>query len=302
MRAYVGRFAPSPTGPLHYGSLVAAVASYLQAASQAGTWLVRMDDLDPPREQAGASDSILQALDIHGFEYPAPVYQSNRLDRYTEVLEQLLSSGVAYPCACSRKQIHATASFGRAGAIYPGTCRGGLPPGVTNPLAVRLRTDNQEVQFSDGLQGPQTCRIESEIGDFLLRRGDGLISYHLAAVIDDAEQAVTEVVRGTDLLDSSFPQVFLQRALGLPQPAYMHIPVVLNARGQKLSKQTHAAPINQEYPVRNIFKCLLFLEQNPPSSLQSAKLDELWAWARQHWNPARLAGQRSRPETAIMMQ
>ncbi len=301
MTGYIGRFAPSPSGPLHFGSLVAAVASYLEAKSNEGTWLVRIEDLDPPREQAGASEVILRSLERHGFAYPAPVYQSRRLDRYQEVLDQLLASDAAYACACTRKQIHTTATFGRAGAIYPGTCRNGISPEQAGAQALRLRTNDEEIHFNDRLQGAQTCHIESEIGDFLLRRGDGLFSYHLAMVVDDYDQGVTDVVRGIDLIDSTFPQIALQRVLGLPQPGYAHIPVVVNAQGQKLSKQTHAAPVDQEKPVTNIFKCLVFLKQCPPENLLSGSLADLWRWARNHWSPDSLTGHRSGPETAIMM-
>lgn len=292
---YRGRFAPSPTGPLHFGSLVAAVASYLQAHSHSGSWLVRIEDLDPPREPPGSIGLILRALDVHGFEYSEPVYQSARLKRYQAVLDQLIDDGLTYPCSCSRKHLQATAPRGRTGIIYPGTCRNGLPVHSGPATAIRMRTNNRHSSFPDILQGQQSAHLESDIGDFLLRRGDGLFSYHLAVAVDDHEQQITEVVRGTDLMDSSFPQIALIRALKFVPPSYMHIPVALNAQGKKLSKQNHAPPLDLERPEYNIYKALIFLKQNPPKELQSAGLNELWDWGQEHWRPQNLAGQLSDP-------
>ena len=290
---YRGRFAPSPTGPLHFGSLVAAVASYLQAHAQSGSWLVRIEDLDPPREPPGSTELILRALDVHGFEYSEPVYQSARLEHYQTVLDQLINDGLAYPCSCSRKHLQATAPRGRTGIIYPGTCRNGLPTHSGPATAIRMRTNDRRTSYLDILQGQPSAHLESDIGDFLLRRGDGLFSYHLAVVVDDHDQQITEVVRGTDLMDSSFPQIALIRALNFVPPDYMHIPVALNAQGQKLSKQSHAPPLDLEKPEENIFKSLIFLQQNPPEDLKSARLNQLWDWAQKHWRPQNLAGQLS---------
>ena len=292
---YRGRFAPSPTGPLHFGSLVAAVASYLQAHSHSGIWLVRIEDLDPPREPPGSIGLILRALDVHGFEYSEPVYQSARLKRYQAVLDQLTDDGLTYPCSCSRKHLQATAPRGRTGIIYPGTCRNGLPDNSGPATAIRMRTNNRHSSFTDILQGQQSAHLESDIGDFLLRRGDGLFSYHLAVAVDDQEQQITEVVRGTDLMDSSFPQIGLIRALKFVPPSYMHIPVALNAQGKKLSKQNHAPPLDLESPEYNIYKALIFLKQNPPKELQRASLKQIWDWGQEHWRPQNLAGQLSGP-------
>lgn len=292
---YRGRFAPSPTGPLHFGSLVAAVASYLQAHSHSGSWLVRIEDLDPPREPPGSIGLILRALDVHGFEYSEPVYQSARLKRYQAVLDQLIDDGLTYPCSCSRKHLQATAPRGRTGIIYPGTCRNGLPANSGPAIAIRMRTNNRHSSFPDILQGQQSAHLESDIGDFLLRRGDGLFSYHLAVAVDDHEQQITEVVRGTDLMNSSFPQIALIRALKFVPPSYMHIPVALNAQGKKLSKQNHAPPLDLERPEYNIYKALIFLKQNPPKELQRASLNQLWDWGQEHWRPQNLAGQLSGP-------
>ena len=235
---YVGRFAPSPTGPLHFGSLVAALASWLDARAAEGRWLVRIEDLDPPRAVPGAADEILRTLDRLGLGWDGPVlYQSRRSASYEAALESLDT----YWCGCTRREI-ADSSIGRAtdGAqIYPGTCRTGLAPGKT-PRALRLRTGGEEIAFTDRVQGPQRQILEREIGDFVLLRADGQFAYQLAVVVDDAEQGVTDVVRGADLLDSTPRQIFLQRLLGYPMPRYLHVPAAVNQAGEKLSKQTGA--------------------------------------------------------------
>jgi glutamyl-Q tRNA(Asp) synthetase len=297
---YRGRFAPSPTGPLHFGSLVAAVASYLQALANDGEWLIRIEDIDPPREIAGATDTILRALDAHGFEYPAPLYQSTRLETYAEVIDKLLESGLAYRCSCSRKTIQATANTGRAGVIYPGTCRQGSTDSTHQAVSVRIRTTNKPTSFTDALQGTQICHLEAEIGDFLIRRGDGLIAYQLAVVIDDYDQGITEVVRGTDLLDSTFMQIWLQQQLDLPTPLYMHIPVAIGQDSKKLSKQTHAVEINPRKAINNIYHTFVFLGLNPDNNLCRATLDELWSWGRQNWRPQVLANLLACPASHII--
>ena len=299
MQHYIGRFAPSPTGPLHFGSLVAAVASYLQARSQNGTWLVRIEDLDPPRESPTAIDEILKALDAHGFDYSTPLRQSERHEVYAAALEALLDQQLAYPCSCTRKQLRANPIKGRVGIVYPGTCRDGLLERDGNlknpPLAVRQRIEDEIVTFTDTLQGEQGCNMAQEIGDMLIRRGDGLFAYHLAVVVDDAFQGITEIVRGTDLLDTTFAQIVLQRQLGLSQPGYMHFPIAVDSAGKKLSKQTFAPEIDIEKPVENIYKSLIFLKQNPPDALTSASITEVWDWAIAHWNPKPLEGLRTLP-------
>lgn len=288
---YRGRFAPSPTGPLHFGSLVAAVASYLQARSKGGQWLLRIEDLDPPRELPGAAEDIVQTLLRHGFEPSEPVLrQSERLKLYEAVVDELLERGIAYPCSCTRQEIRAHASPGRMGPIYPGTCRQRTTHS-RKARAVRVRTDSSPIKFSDALQGSNTCRLEPEAGDYLIRRGDGLIAYHLAVVVDDHAQGITEVVRGTDLLDSTSAQIHLQHILGLDTPAYMHFPVAVNHRGVKLSKQTGALPISSQKPASNLVSCLQFLRQDPPEGLESQPLQAIWDWAIGQWRPARLASQ-----------
>jgi len=256
---YVGRFAPSPTGPLHFGSLVAALASWLDARAAEGRWLVRIEDLDPPRAVPGAADEILRTLDRLGLGWDGPVlYQSRRSASYEAALESLDT----YWCGCTRREI-ADSSIGRAtdGAqIYPGTCRTGLAPGKT-PRALRLRTGGEEIAFTDRVQGPQRQILEREIGDFVLLRADGQFAYQLAVVVDDAEQGVTDVVRGADLLDSTPRQIFLQRLLGYPMPRYLHVPAAVNEAGEKLSKQTGALPVDIKRKAEELARALTFLGQ-----------------------------------------
>lgn len=283
----IGRFAPSPTGPLHFGSLVAAVGSYLQARRRGGRWLVRMEDLDPPREVPGAADLILRALEAYGFEWDGEVlYQSTRQEAYSEAIRELERQGRVYRCTCSRKMIaERIAAEGGLPGIYPGTCRA-AHRSPREPHAVRIIAEGPPIAFDDAVQGPIRSDVRAEVGDFVIRRTDGLFAYQLAVVVDDAEQGVTEVVRGSDLLDSTARQILLQRALGLPTPAYLHLPVAVNARGEKLSKQTHAAPLNPADPVPTLWAALRFLGQAPPEELEKARLDELWKWALARWDAA----------------
>ncbi|HEX5093886.1 MAG TPA: tRNA glutamyl-Q(34) synthetase GluQRS [Burkholderiales bacterium] len=261
MRAYVGRFAPSPTGPLHFGSLVAALASYMEAKAAQGKWLVRIEDLDRPREQPGAADDILRTLERLGLHWEGAVeYQSRRLERYRAVLDDLLRRGFAYPCACTRRELEDSALAIDGARIYPGTCRHGLPPG-RQARAVRLRTHDAPIAFRDRVQGWVEQRVEREVGDFVLLRADGLFAYQLAVVVDDFDQGVTDVVRGADLLDSTARQIHLQRLLGARTPGYAHVPVVLNAAGEKLSKQTGARPLDFSDPAAEMARARRFLGQ-----------------------------------------
>lgn len=264
---YVGRFAPSPTGPLHFGSLVAAVASWLDARAAGGRWLVRIEDLDRPREQPGAAPAILRSLESLGLYWDGdPVFQSTRSARYEAALERLRMQ--SYWCGCTRREI-ADSSLGLAsdGAqIYPGTCREGLAPGKA-PRALRLNVGPEEIRFDDRVQGPQAQSIRTQVGDFVLKRADGVVSYQLAVVVDDAAQGVTDVVRGADLLDSTARQILLQRLLGCSTPRYLHVPVALNAAGEKLSKQTGAAPLSDSKAA--IAAALAFLGQ-PADTLAAA--------------------------------
>lgn len=280
---YRGRFAPSPTGPLHFGSLVAAVGSYLEARTHQGQWLIRMEDLDPPREMPGAADGILAALEAYGFEWDGPVvFQSRRSEAYEAALAQLGQAGLLYPCACTRKEISDSALQGIEGPVYPGTCRNGLHG--REPRAWRIRTTMEAIAFDDAVQGPQSQNLERDIGDFVLKRADGLSAYQLAVVVDDAAQDIDHVVRGADLLASTPRQIWLQRLLGLPTPHYAHLPVVVNERGEKLSKQTLAGPLDLTHPSRQLWQALDFLGQHPPAALTEAPLADLWAWALAHWS------------------
>lgn len=281
---YVGRFAPSPTGPLHFGSLVAALASWLDARSAGGRWLLRMEDLDKARVIPGAADTILRQLEALWLEWDGPVvYQSGRLALYQDALERLATH--SYPCACTRKELEDSALAIDGARIYPGTCRGGLAPEKT-ARATRVRTDNAPIRYTDRVQGEVSQSVESEIGDFVVLRADGLFSYQLAVVVDDAEQGVTDVVRGADLLDSTARQIFLQRLLGLPTPRYLHVPVAANAGGEKLSKQTFAADARpSDLPL-----ALRFLGTTAPGDLEGR---DLLRWASSHWDASRIPRARS---------
>lgn len=289
---YVGRFAPSPTGPLHFGSLLAAVASYAQARSHGGRWLIRVEDIDPPREQPGADKLIVDILADFGFEWDDPVtYQSQSTSRHMELVEQLLESGIAYSCSCSRRDL-VNAPRGPLGIIYPGTCRAGC---IAGDSSIRIRTHNEPIQFVDGAQGIQVQRLESESGDFVIKRRDGLIAYHLAVVADDFDQGITEIVRGIDLIESTPRQIYLQQQLGMTTPRYLHIPVATNDDGQKLSKLTGAQAISADCTNTALFSALRALRQNPPASLADRALPNIWHWAIAHWDASAIRGVESVP-------
>jgi len=283
-----GRFAPSPTGPLHFGSMVAAVGSFLQAKSRGGQWLVRIEDLDPPREAPGAADDILRTLEACGLHWDGAVmYQSRRQGVYEATLRMLERLDAIYPCACSRREIADSSMKGVDGPVYPGTCREGMAPG-REPRAWRVKVNGQIVEFADALQGRVRRQLASDFGDFVLRRADGFFAYQLAVVVDDAEQGVTEIVRGADLIESTPRQIHLQRLLGLPTPQYAHLPVALNARNEKLSKQTFAAPVDAARPQQLLFQVLRFLGQQPQAELVGNNLDDFWRWAVAHWRLERV--------------
>ncbi len=282
---YIGRFAPSPTGPLHFGSLLAAVASYAQASACGGQWLLRIEDVDPPREQSGAADDIVAALDAYGFEWDGPIiWQSDSRPAHDQAVAELIEKGIAYPCGCSRRDL-ADAPRIELGVIYPGTCRVGCDATETS---IRVRTTDDPVLFNDQLQGQQSQRLESESGDFVVLRRDGLIAYHLAVVVSDHLEGISEIVRGIDLMDSTPRQIWLQQLLDLGTPDYMHIPVAINTEGQKLSKLTGAQPIPLRGKRQILVNALSGLRQQPPGDLRDATLPDIWAWAIDHWNPAPL--------------
>lgn len=272
--SYRGRFAPSPTGPLHFGSVIAAVGSFLEARRRDGEWLVRVDDLDQPRTAPGAAESILADLERLGLYWDGEVcYQSTRSDRYLDGLERLRLAGWTFPCGCSRKDFD---------GVYPGTCRNGIAPGK-RARTRRMRVAGTTIELDDAVQGACTQRLHESVGDFVVRRADGIFAYHLAVVIDDAEFDITEIVRGADLLGSTPRQIHLQRCLGLPTPRYAHLPVAVNGAGQKLSKQTYAEPVADKPAVPLIVGALEFLGQQLDEGLADANLEELWSWAIAHW-------------------
>jgi len=284
---YVGRFAPSPTGPLHFGSLVAAVASYLQARVNDGLWLLRIEDIDPPREQPGASKAIINSLERYGFEWDGDIiFQSGSGAAHEAALASLIDRNLAYRCQCSRRDLM-DAPRGALGVIYPGSCRNGCD---ADDAAIRLLTNDSEIAFDDLLQGRIAQHLESESGDFIIRRRDGLIAYHLAVVVDDEMQAVTEIVRGIDLMDSTPRQIWLQQLLGYRTPAYAHIPVVTHADGDKLSKLTGAPGLSLHEVERTLVEALGALQQQPPSDLAQSTREEIWSWAVNNWELGKNCG------------
>ncbi len=290
----MGRFAPSPSGPLHFGSLVAAVGSYLEAKTHGGQWLVRIEDIDPPREVSGAADDILRTLERFGLAWDGAVlYQHSRSAAYTHALEQLATQGLVYGCACTRQRFAGLPESACGEVAYPGHCRD-RPP--AQERALRLRVDGVTIAFDDAVQGRLRQTLAECCGDFIVRRADGLFAYQLAVVVDDAFQGVTEVVRGADLLHQTPRQMHLQRALGLSTPAYAHLPLAVNTRGEKLSKQTRAAPLDAAVPA--LWRALNFLGQQPPVPLARAPLAELWCWAHAHWRLAQVPRSAERPADA----
>ena len=280
---YRGRFAPSPTGPLHFGSLIAALASWCDSRANDGEWLVRIEDVDTPRNRAGASDAILRSLATYGFEWDGAVArQSERTALYQAALDDLIAGGLAFPCGCTRKELeHARLGIGGE-RVYPGTCRNG----TTSPRsrrAWRLRVSDKLTNFIDRLQGYQEQCLSRDVGDFVIRRADALFAYQLAVVVDDADQAITHVVRGADLLASTPRQIWLQEQLRLPTPSYLHHPVVIDEKGEKLSKQTRAAPLSAN-PLPMLMLAWKFLDQAMPPE-PPATVAEFWQWAHRTWNP-----------------
>jgi glutamyl-Q tRNA(Asp) synthetase len=284
-RIVTGRFAPSPSGPLHLGSLYTALASFLQARSQQGKWLLRIDDLDTPRNVKGAVSAILTTLDTFGLHWDDDVvYQSQCLAVYSEVLNELANKHLIYPCCCSRKDL---ATRQPATDIYSGICRDKITLPDT-PYALRIKTDSRTISFEDGLQGLFSHHLAEQQGDFILKRKDQIIAYQFAVVIDDDRQHINQVVRGIDLLAETPKQIYLQQLLGLPSPDYMHVPIIVDAQGYKLSKQTRATAVDLATPQATIFELLGLLKQNPPTELQHASVAELINWAVVNWRPEKL--------------
>lgn len=282
---YIGRFAPSPSGPLHFGSLVAALASYLDAKSHGGTWLVRIEDVDEMRCKSEHADDILRTLTAFGLQWDGDVMvQSRRKPAYEQALARLSEASLTYACTCSRKEI-ADSAMGIEGPIYPGTCRALAMPNKNN--AIRVLTNDGPIHFTDRVHGEMSQRIESNIGDFVIKRRDGLFAYQLAVVVDDAAQGITHVVRGADLLDSTARQIYLQKLLGFITPQYLHVPIVTNDVGRKLSKQTLAPGISAADAVTVIEAALRFLGQANPS-LGTSPADLLVS-ATRNWQASTIA-------------
>lgn len=279
---YRGRFAPSPTGRLHFGSLVTALASHVDARAHDGIWLVRDEDLDQTRAKPGMAEQILRDLEAFGLAWDEAVMrQSQRDSAYEEALHRLRSAGLAFPCGCSRKEIAALGRPGPEGPIYPGTCRDGLAPDKLI-RSWRLRVPDETLGFADRIQGYRQQNLATEVGDFVVRRADGYFAYQLAVVVDDAEQEITHVVRGADLLASTPRQIHLQRALDLPTPDYAHVPLVLDDQGRKLSKRDLARPVDPGQPEQGLRAAWRFLSQTPPPK-DCRSTRELLDWMIAHW-------------------
>ncbi len=287
---YRGRFAPSPTGPLHLGSLLSAAGSYLQARVAGGAWLLRIEDLDAPRTISGAAEDIVRTLERLGFEWDGPIVrQSERIALYEAALAQLRAAGKVFACSCSRKELAALqpAAALEEDSFYPGTCRNG-PRHPDQALAMRLRVPDDTIAFDDQLQGRFAQNVASSLGDFVIRRRDGLFAYQLAVVVDDDAQGVTEVVRGCDLLNNTPRQILLQQALQLASPRYMHLPLLTEADGRKLAKSRRTVAAGTANPSGTLWRVLHWLRQDPPAELARAGIRDLWQWAKEAWNPASL--------------
>jgi glutamyl-Q tRNA(Asp) synthetase len=303
-RSYRGRFAPSPSGPLHFGSLVAAVASWLEARVRSGEWLLRIDDLDPPREKPGAADDIVATLDRLGLHWDGAVLrQSTRLDAYRAALDRLAADGLLRNCTCTRAALAALPENQHPASgdelFHPSQCVPAAGPAAAG-AALRFRVPDRDVEFVDRVQGLQVANVARCAGDFVLKRRDGLFAYQLAVVVDDAEQGISDIVRGADLLSSTPRQILLQRALGLPSVTYMHVPLAVGRDGLKLSKSEDAPGLMLAAPARQAVAALEFLGQEPPCELARGGVAEVWGWAVTHWHPERIAGLVSRMAPAAL--
>lgn len=281
---YRGRFAPSPSGPLHFGSLITALASFLDARKHQGKWLVRMEDIDPPREQPGAADAILRCLEAHHLYWDESVfYQSHQQNTYENCLRELQKNNWIYNCDCSRQDLQITQG------IYQGRCRNRQSE-IQSPYALRLKLydlpdyPSPDIkQFQDLIQGQQTQNLRTEAGDQILKRRDGFYAYQLAVVVDDIAQKISHIVRGRDLLDVTARQIFFFELLDVKPPTYAHLPLALMPNGQKLSKQNLAPALDTQQANINLWQALNFLGQNPPAELQKSSIDEILGWAINNW-------------------
>ena len=280
---YIGRFAPSPTGPLHYGTMVAAVASYLQARAHQGQWIVRIEDVDTTRCIKGADTVILNTLEAFGMHWDGDVmYQTERSAAYEHALEQLKQRELVFPCVCSRKQL--AEKTGEWSPVYPGTCKH-VSDWPESDYSIRIKVPDENISFEDSVYGLQQQNLANDVGDFVIRRRDGLFAYQLAVVVDDAFQNITEVVRGTDLIDSTPRQIYLQRCLGYAQPGYLHCPLAIDAAGNKLGKSAGAAAIDATRPLETIMSILEFLGQAVSAELLELPLEQAWKIITEHWDP-----------------
>lgn len=282
----IGRFAPSPSGPLHFGSLLAAVASFMQVKHQGGKWLVRIEDIDPPREVAGASDTILQQLEQHGLYWDDNIiYQSNQLARYIEILTDLKTQQLTYHCECARHRLNLLNGIydAKCHKLYLTDKNTSVRISISDTLKA-LGQEHDRINFCDTVMGDYTQSLIQDVGDFVLRRRDGLISYQLAVVIDDHLQGITEIIRGADLIDSTPRQILLQQCLGYKTPTYGHIPVAKNNYGQKLSKQHHAKQLPQTNEHKQLWLALDWLQQSPPQELRDSCVDDIISWGIKHWD------------------
>lgn len=276
---YIGRFAPSPTGSVHFGTLIAAVGSYLQAKKNNGNWLIRMEDVDVTRKVDGSDTEILNTLEAFGFEWHGEViYQSKQTEYYENALEKLINQSLVFPCTCSRKQLTKTDSD-----VYPGICRDRKLP-EKNEHALRLSARNITTDFDDAVMGAQSQNIAQQCGDFIIKRRDGLFAYQLAVVVDDALQNITEIVRGADLLELTPRQIYLQQLLGYPTPAYCHMPLAVDTDGNKISKSEGATEVDIKNREKLMCSVLEFLGQNPPADLSGSSINDIWKWATDNWN------------------
>lgn len=294
---YRGRFAPSPTGPLHFGSLIAATGSYLQARKADGQWLLRIEDLDRVRSSNRAADDIIETLNIYGFQWDNDIIlQSTRSEHYTQALTRLEQQELLYACQCSRQQVRRDGVLGLDGWVYAGTCKPLSLPLEQAHTALRLRVEARPLSFDDLRMGRQQYDMLQAFGDFIVRRADNQFSYPLAVVVDDNLQGITEVVRGNDLLHATAKQIYLQQKLAIPQPSYLHLPIALGCDGLKLSKQNGAQALNKRRPQQTLVKALEFLGQKPPDMLKRSPVADVWEWAIEHWKIARIPAS-PRPQT-----
>ena len=277
-QTYKGRFAPSPTGAVHFGTLLAAVGSYLQAKKNHGEWIIRMEDVDLTRKVEGADTDILHTLEAFGFEWQGEVlYQSKQNEHYENALQQLIEQSLVFPCLCTRKKLAQSSSD-----IYPGSCRQ-RPLPEENEHALRLIAHDIDITFYDAIMGRQSQNMAQQCGDFIIKRRDGLFAYQLAVVVDDAMQGITEIVRGADLLDSTPRQIYLQQLLGYHTPTYCHLPLAVDADGNKISKSEGAAKVDVKNREKQLCEVLKFLNQKPHSDLSDCSLNEIWQWAIDNW-------------------